>query len=139
MEVNNMRSYRSERHFVHQLCGNWDTRIEINDAEKERAREESFKKKREKEMKRREVLVPYCSFIKLTFRDTTISRDLDELVDTWAKHQYNKELFHAALQVKNLFVQSNPVVEVAIVNRYNKRLKAMCLEQGIQHFDVIKI
>jgi len=134
-----MRSYRSERHFVHQLCGNWDMRIELDEAEKERAKIESFKKKQEIELKRREILVPYCSFIKLTFGDTTISRDLDELIETWAKHQYNKELFHAALQVKNLFVQSNPVVEVAIVNRYNRRLKAMCLKQGIQHFDIIKI
>lgn len=134
-----MRSYRSERHFVHQLCGNWDMRIELDEAEKERAKIESFKKKQEIELKRREILVPYCSFIKLTFGDTTISRDLDELIETWAKHRYNKELFHAALQVKNLFVQSNPVVEVAIVNRYNRRLKAMCLKQGIQHFDIIKI
>ena len=128
---------RFNRKFSPQLCGNWDLGRELSDMDIEERRKKQFQSAKVKVANRQKVLKPYCDGICDIFRGSGAEEEVRAVVAKWEIHKYNKELIHAARELKNVLTMKP--LDYRFVLKYNIMLKLYCRDNNITCYDELKL
>lgn len=110
---------------------------EINKAELVEKHKKRFLGCQEKAKNRQKVLIPYCKGLNQIFYGSAVQGAVEELTAKWENNRFNKELVHAAEELKSTLIPLQ--VDYEPVRRYNLFLKLLCHEHGIGCFEELRI
>ena len=121
-------AYRSYSQFV--LPGN-NVRQSIYESEREEAERQKALNRRNKAKQNKEYMLIFVEHLHRSFDGTEAEEPINVLISSWAKFNYNKEVFLANIMVCNAIKELES--SETLFSCWKEQLNIFCTENGFQY------
>ncbi len=112
------------------LPGN-NVRQSLYEAEWEENRKRQAEKREAKAEQNKENMLIFVKHLHQAFDGTEVQKRIEDLINTWSTHRFNKEVYLANIMVCNV-IKESPASE-RLISLWEGQLMAFCKENGFQY------